>query len=78
MKKPSRNEIIKLTANTANGLGMVLFSLGVINPALAALLNQADIPVALLAYSSVTFFVTAALLHLSARRILKKLDDDRY
>ena len=74
----SREEKIKLLANALNAAAGSCFTVGVIAPTVAVLINlgdaQSKVTFPILALNAVGWLFAAAMLHVLARRQLDKLD----
>ncbi|WP_422073888.1 hypothetical protein [Tranquillimonas rosea] len=70
-----RDEQTKLTANYLNGLAIALFALGVFAPSFSVVYGSRDASLAALA-SILICQVLSAIIHLVARRLLRRLEHD--
>jgi hypothetical protein len=74
----ARDEQIKLSANLLNAISVSCFTLGVVGPMIAVVLNLGDaqekVPLKALILSTMSWSLGGAVLHSLARRILKGLD----
>jgi len=75
----SRDEKIKLLANALNGAAGSCFTVGVIPPTVAVLINLGDaqsrVTLAVLVANAFGWLIAAVVLHISGRKQLDRLDD---
>jgi len=77
MEDKAKEAKIKLWSDTLNRVGLSCFSIGVASPVAAAILELTSIPIAVLVYTSLSFFAAFMLLHMASRRVLNRLNDER-
>ncbi len=74
----ARDEQIKLSANLLNAISVGCFTLGVVGPVIAIVLNLGDaqdkVPLKALLLNTIFWSLVGAMLHSLARGILKGLD----
>lgn len=68
-----RNEQTKLLATYLNGLGIAVFAVGGLAPVFSSLYGEKG-PDGFMAFVSILCIVVSALLHLIARRTLRRLE----
>ena len=75
----SRDEKIKLLAGALNAAAGSCFTVGVIAPTVAVLINlgdaQSKVTLAVLVANALAWLIAAVMLHISARKQLDRLDE---